>query len=167
MKEFPKRKTMRLSTFDYNTPSAYFMTICMHQRKRLLSEIKETSEGVKPELSRYGEIAYKQICKMNELYEDMQVDKFVIMPNHIHFVLFVWPNGPSRTPVPTTPQNTAVSKYVSTFKRFTNKEIGLNIWQSRSYDHVIRSKEDYIGVCKYIKENPLYWQEDELYEKDN
>ena len=154
---------MRLATFDYNTPCAYFMTICTQNRKRILSEIKETAEGVKSVLTPYGKIAEAQIQKMNRQYPDIKADAYVIMPNHIHLILILWPNGPSRTPVPTTPQNTAISKYVSTFKRFTNKEIGSNIWQRRSYDHIIRDREDYVGVRKYIEENPLYWQQDELY----
>jgi REP element-mobilizing transposase RayT len=52
---------------------------------------------------------------------------------------------------------------MSTLKRFCNKEIGENIWQPRSYDHIIRSKEDLEEHLRYIAENPLKWQYDELY----
>ena len=60
-------------------------------------------------------------------------------------------------------QNSVVSLFVSTFKRFCNKEYGENIWQYRSYDHVIRDRDDYERHLKYISENPLYWKTDELY----
>ena len=66
------------------------------------------------------------------------------------------------TPVPTV-QNSLVSRFVSTFKRFCNKEYGENIWQYRSNDHIIRNRKDYEEHCKYIIENPLYWQYDKLY----
>ena len=69
--------------------------------------------------------------------------------------------GPSRTPVPTR-QNTVVSRFVSSFKRFCNKDIGENIWQYRSYDHIIRNKQDYEKHLKYIYENPIRWYYDEL-----
>ena len=71
-------------------------------------------------------------------------------------------NGQSRTPVPTK-ANSVYSQFVSTFKRFCNKEYGMNIWQSRSYDHVIRDERDYDEHIKYIYENPMRWQYDKLY----
>lgn len=69
------------------------------------------------------------------------------------------------TGVPTA-QNSTLSRFVSTFKRFCNKEIGQSIWQSRSYDHIVRNDHDYIEISKYIEENPLRWQYDKLYENN-
>ena len=71
-------------------------------------------------------------------------------------------NGPSRTPVPTI-QNSIVSRFISTFKRFTNKEYGVNIWQYRSHDHIIRNQKDYEEHVNYIYYNPARWHLDELY----
>ena len=87
------------------------------------------------------------------------------MPNHIHILLMITQRGPSGTPVPTV-QNSTVSRFVSTFKRFCNKEYGKNIWQYRSYDHVIRDREDMERHLKYIYENPLGWQKDELFSEN-
>ena len=84
------------------------------------------------------------------------------MPNHIHILLFVKEQGPSGRPVPTL-QNSTISRFVSTFKRFCNKEYGKNIWQYRSYDHIIRDQEDFDKHLKYICENPVGWQKDRLY----
>ena len=67
------------------------------------------------------------------------------------------------TPVPTTKANSEYSKFISTLKRFCNKEYGYNIWQSRSYDHVIRDYRDYEKIKKYIHQNPLKWELGELY----
>ena len=88
----------------------------------------------------------------------MSVEKYVIMPNHIHLLLWVkenknkTDNGQSRTPVPTNVEraNNVCSQFVSTFKRFCNKEYGENIWQARFNDHIIRNRDDYEEHVKYI-----------------
>ena len=68
--------------------------------------------------------------------------------------------GPSGRPIPT---NATVGKFVGTFKRFCNRQYGHNIWQSRSYDHVIRNEQDYLRIWQYIESNPARWKEDKLY----
>lgn len=55
---------------------------------------------------------------------------------------------------------------VSVFKRFVNRKIGQNIWQRSYYDHVIRGREDYLEIWKYIDENPLRWSDDEQAKTD-
>ena len=102
---------------------------------------------------------------MNDFYENIFVEQYVIMPNHIHILLFVRDNGSPRTSTPTR-QTSSVSHFVSTFKRFCNKEYGVNIWQRGFHDHIIRNREDYSEHVKYIHENPIYWQYDELYTGD-
>ena len=76
-------------------------------------------------------------------------------------------NGPPGTSVPTV-QTTPLSRFISAFKRFTNKEIGYNIWQHRSYDHIIRDRRDYEAKRKYIYENPIkrYYKDLENKEKN-
>ncbi|MBR2987901.1 MAG: hypothetical protein IKC63_07755, partial [Clostridia bacterium] len=74
----------------------------------------------------------------------------------------------SWTPVPTNIEraNATCSQFVSTFKRFCNKEYGENIWQARFHDHIIRNRNDYDKHVKYIHENPVRWYFDELYEDE-
>ena len=72
--------------------------------------------------------------------------------------------GQSGTPVPTN-VNSVVSRFVSTFKRFCNKEYGQNIWQSRYFDHIIRGEQDYQETWQYIENNPIKWVDDEFYTK--
>ena len=64
-----------------------------------------------------------------------------------------------------TRQNTTLSRFVSTFKRFCNKLYGKNIWQYMSYDHIIRGEEDYKEIWQYIDKNPAKWKEDKFYTK--
>lgn len=63
------------------------------------------------------------------------------------------------------PTNSLVSKFVGIFKRFCNKEYGCNIWQERSYDHIIRNQEDYNEKWEYIDCNPLKWETEELFQR--
>jgi len=164
MEEKQNRKTMRLVGYDYNTPGAYFLTICTKNKKCILSRIVGSGRlgSPKTELLPYGKIAEKYILQLNDFYDDLSIESYVIMPNHIHILLCLSEQGPSRTPVPTV-QNSKVSQFVSTFKRFCNKEFGNNIWQARSYDHIIRDQEDFDKHIKYIYENPYGWQKDELF----
>ena len=177
MEEHRKRKTTRLKAVDYSRPGAFFLTICTKERRCLLSRIVGTGvlDGPSVELLPHGEIAEKYLRQLDEYYDHISVEHYVIMPNHIHILLFVKPSdnhtdegkpslweGPSGTPVPTI-QNSIISRFVSTFKRFCNKEYGENIWQYRSYDHIIRNQKDYEDHVNYIYNNPIHWQLDELY----
>ena len=134
----------------------------------MLSRVVGTGvlDGPLVELSPYGKIADKYINQLNDFYTNISVDSYVIMPNHIHIMLRVLDDGPSGTPVPTI-QNSVISRFVSTFKRFCNKEYGENIWQYRSNDHIVRNQKDYEEHLKYIHENPLRWYYDELYSEES
>ena len=166
MDELKNRKTTRLKGADYNRNQVVFLTIYTKDRKCILSRIVGTGvlDGPQIELTRYGKIAEKYIHQLDNFYDDLSVESYVIMPNHIHIMLWVkgTENGPSRTPVPTV-QNSVPSRFVSTFKRFCNKEYGMNIWQYRSNDHIIRNRQDYEEHLRYIYENPTRWLYDELY----
>ncbi|MBE6546432.1 MAG: hypothetical protein E7668_03185 [Ruminococcaceae bacterium] len=167
MDELKKRKTPRLQGFDYNSVGVYFITICTKDRQCILSRIVGTGVLDCPQvkLTKYGEIAKKYIQQLNDFYDHISVESYVIMPNHIHILLFVKENGQSRTPVPTR-ANSAFAQFVSTLKRFCNKEYGENIWQTRCNDHIIRNRQDYEKHLRYIYENPLRWQFDTLYVKE-
>ena len=167
----PKRKKIRLQNYDYSECGAYFITICTDKRRKILSKIvgvgvlddpffdPQTVEvGVlddpRVELTAYGKIAEKYINQLNDFYDNISVEQYVIMPNHIHMILFACDDGSSRTPTPTDKPNAIVPAFVSTFKRFCNKEFGENIWQRYYYDHIIRDKHDFEEISKYIYENP-------------
>ena len=160
-----ERKPTRLKNFDYNTTGAYFITICTAEKQKILSRVVGGDVLGAPksvELLPFGVIADKYICQMNEFYDNIAVEQYVIMPNHIHIMLFVHGDGSPRTSTPTK-QTSAVSHFVSTFKRFCNKEFGYNIWQRGFYDHVIRCQADYDEISRYILENPLKWNSDSLF----
>ena len=158
-----------MKEFDYNSVGVYFITICTENRRQILSRIvggDVLDAPQKVELLQCGRIAEKYIHQLNDFYQNIAVDAFVIMPNHIHIMVFLPENGASRTSPPTTRQHSAISRFVSTFKRFCNKEYGENIWQRYYYDHIIRDREDYEKHIKYLYENPIRWYYDELYAEE-
>ena len=104
MNEPKSRKTIRLKSADYNRNQAVFLTICTKERKCILSRIVGTGvlDGPKIELTKYGQIADKYINQLSDFYDNLSVESYVIMPNHIHIMLWVKTtesveNKPSRT----------------------------------------------------------------------
>ena len=163
MDNLKKRKDPRFQGFDYNI-GTYFITICTKERKCILSRVlaEDTSDGVSLKLTGYGEIAEKYLRQLNDFYDHISVEDYVIMPNHIHILLMV-KGEEQRLPQNDDRANSEYSRFVSTFKRFCNKECGGNIWQNRSNDHIIRNRKDYEEHLRYIYENPIRWHFDELY----
>ena len=162
----PKRKNIRLKDYNYNMPGYYFITICTKDRRKLLCDIVGTDllGGPKVNLTPCGEAAEKQLRVMADFYDGIRLEKYVIMPNHVHMLIQIWDceNKPSER---STPTDTKISKFVGTFKRFCNKSCGYSIWQERSYDHVVRGEKDYTEIWKYIDNNPACWTEDCFYEE--
>ena len=166
MKELPKRKPNRIDGYDYGQEGSYFITICTQGRRKLLSriavgtplpgcppEVGRNDRSPRPQLLWHGEIADKYIRQMDAFYSYLSVDKYVIMPDHIHFLISIREaNGHPGRGVPT--RTPTIAQFVGTFKRFSSKEYGENIWQSRYYDHVIRNQQDYDEIWEYIENNP-------------
>ena len=191
-KEFPKRKELRLKHYDYSSAGAYFVTICIKDRKRILSNIiKPSTVGVgalddpskhqqnevgvgalddpQIQLTKIGKITEKYLLS-SENIPGVKIDRYVIMPDHIHAIIFLYPDeyttrkdGSSRAPTPT---NEMLPHIVSTFKRFCNKEIGNNIFQRGYIEHIIRDREDYETRTKYIYENPIRWYYEKSYSEE-
>ena len=135
----------------------YFLTLCTQNREKILCDVI-VGDGVldvpKIKLTPTGKIVEKYIHSINNV-EKVSVEKYVIMPDHIHLLLYIDDiYGTSRTPSPT---NSLVPKTISGFKRFCNKEIGRNIWQRSFYDHIIRNEKDFIEHLEYIDGNPEKW----------
>ena len=149
MSEIQRRKDVRLKGYDYAQAGAYFVTICTADKKCLLSRVSTGSAPTwQPQIimSDYGKIAEKYIRSM------AGIERYVIMPNHIHFIL-IKGNDCKRT----------LAQDVRSFKTLVTKEIGRSIWQRLYYEHVVRDEKDYLIKAKYIEDNPAKWTDDEMY----
>ena len=166
--EYQKRKHPRLSSYDYSQSGVYFITICTKDKKRILCDIVDgTSKpivgrddlgtpfyGIEIKYTPTGRIVDKYIKSITQNYENVSVDKYVIMPNHIHILISLIPKDSRRAE---SSRPTKISQIIGVLKRLINKEIGENIFQTSFYDHIIRDEEDYIIKWKYIEENPIKW----------
>ena len=157
MEERPNRRQLRLPDYDYSAPGAYFITICTDKRREILSTVfvgADAHIGPQVRLTTIGQIAEKYICSIPG------IDRYVIMPNHIHMIINIgkadgsmWASTPTKS----------ISSIVRSFKTLVSKEVGGSIWQRSFYDHVIRSEAEYLCVWEYIDSNPARWSEDEYY----
>ncbi len=162
--KLPKRKPTRLKEYDYSTPGMYFITVCVTDKKHLLGRIVGFGDFDEPQmmLSEYGEILDRNINLMDAKYSHMNVDKYVIMPNHFHLILNItdYKNGASEI---AAPYNNEISKFISLLKRYCNREYGTNIWQRSYHDHIIRGEKDYRKIWEYIDANVVRWEKDCFY----
>ena len=161
----PIRKHPRLKNFDYSSAGAYFITICTHNRKCLFSHI--VGRGLAPAEIRYtayGQIAKEQLFLLEKRYPFLKIDQYVIMPNHIHVILML-SEAAGASARPTVPD--IVCAYKSLTTRECKKAIPVDkVFQDSFYEHIIRGKEDYIGIAEYIINNPKQWEMDALYVRE-
>lgn len=88
-KALPKRTHARLKCYDYATPGVYFITICARDRKCVFSKIvTDENEQVANDYMEFGKIAERNLLALEQRFINLRIDKYVIMPNHIH-ALFV------------------------------------------------------------------------------
>ncbi len=156
MMELPKRKHPRMKNYNYSENGLYFLTLCIKNKEKLLCNIvgRDVLDAPSILLTEKGELVEKYIRSINNA-DKVSVENYVIMPDHIHLLLFIDnPDGASRTSRPT---HSLISRTISGFKRLCNKEIGENIWQVSFYDHVIRNEADYKTHWRYIEDNPSMW----------
>ena len=170
-KELPNRKPTRLQTFDYNTPGAYFVTVCTHNRKCTLSRVVGAiHESPELQLTEYGKIVDRIVNNLPD-HLGITVEAYVIMPNHIHLIVMIAEDGDLRAIRESPLRNhSIVSNAVGFIKMNASKEVhsrygDIKIWQRGFHDHIIRDNNDYQKIFKYICENPINWQYDCFYEK--
>ena len=168
--DLPERKQIRLKEYDYSTDGAYFVTVCTKDKKHLFWDeekmrLKKTNrvgaDIIRPEdinLSRTGEIVKEAIENIPIKYENVTLDSFVIMPNHIHIIIFIEKANNGR--IISAPTRSVV---IGQMKRYASKTAGFGIWQKSFYDHIIRNYRDYEEKQNYILSNPYKWIEDEYY----
>ncbi len=152
MKQMPKRKRIRIEKYDYATPGAYFITVCTANREKLFWSYRrgELCSPDRIRLSDIGVIDDNEIQKINTIYGTVDVDKYCVMPDHIHLLLVIKADADGRTQFAPT-----VSRIVKQFKGSITKQIGRSIWQKSFYEHSIRNQQDYDEIGAYIENNPL------------
>ena len=161
--DLPQRKPNRLPNFDYNTPGAYFLTICTKNHRCVFW--KDVGASIArpqpPQLSAWGEIVDRTVNEISSHYPAISVDHYAVMPNHVHLLLQIQTDSDGRAMLAPT-----ISTVVQQFKGVITKRIGQSVWQKLFHDHVIRDQRDYDKIWQYIDNNPLRWKEDCFYEEE-
>ena len=166
-KELPVRKHRRLKNYDYNSDGAYFITMCVEGRHEMLGQIVERDAFGAPfvELSEYGKIICQEIEETHLHYKNVIIEKFVVMPNHVHMIIAIENIHGNVAPRASRPTSALIPNVIGVMKRKTNKKFGFSIWQDSYHDHIIRDEEDYRVRWQYIENNPAKWAEDDYYVK--
>ena len=155
-----KRKKNRLEDYDYNQPGAYFITVCVKDRKPILSAIVGADDHIGPQ------VQLTQIGQVVERYTRSVpgVGHYVIMPNHVHMILHISAKTPGDGPMwSSAPTDVNISTVMRTWKTLITKELGQSIFQRSYYDHVIRDEQSYVEIAEYIMGNPGKWAEDKYF----
>jgi len=157
----PRRKSNRLPGYDYSANGAYFVTICVKDRHeifgtivgaRLASPVSQNRDHVK--LTRYGVIAEQELKNISAHYPCVNIDCYVIMPNHIHAIILILGDLGEASLAPT------LGEIVGGYKSGVSRLCGFSLWQRSFHDHIIRSHQDYNRIAKYIELNPVNWEQD-------
>ncbi|MEA4912232.1 MAG: transposase [Oscillospiraceae bacterium] len=157
--ELPKRKRMRLEGYDYSGCGAYFVTICVADRNALLWNARaDIIRPNTPPLSQYGKIVETAIEQISSHYENVYVDKYCIMPDHVHMIVFITSDESGRIISAPT-----LSVIIGSMKRWASKQIGFSIWQKSFNDRIIRNEQGHREVWQYIDQNPTKWEKDCFY----
>ena len=146
---FPCRKHPRLKNYDYSSPNYYFVTICTQGKVCLF--------GSPDQLNERGVAARNGILQIESHFQNVEVDKFVVMPNHVHMVLILRGEGASLS--------TVIGQYKSAVvRKIRETEPNCNVWQTSFHDHIIRNQQSYEKIWLYIEANPWSWDKDCFYQ---
>ena len=144
-----RRRSIRLKEYDYSSAGAYFITICTYNKECIFGNVTNSEM----QLSEYGVIVENEWLKTAEIRSNVIIDKYIVMPNHVHGIIIILDDGrDTEHRVPTfeqfgRPTSNSIPTIIRSFKAVTKKRIneirksyGKTVWQSRFYEHIIRRK---------------------------
>ncbi len=150
----PTRKPTRLQNYDYSQNGCYFVTVCVKDRRPILSTIVGGDALIAPQirLTEIGKITEKHIQKINSVYADVTVEKYIIMPDHMYLLLFIdgFGNGTMKASSPTN-----LSTVIRSLKTFVTRDVGKSIWQRSFYDEIIKNETHFQRAWEYTQYNAL------------
>ena len=153
------RRSIRLRGYDYTLAGAYFVTICTQARVCLFGDIVVD----KMRLNAAGQLLQAAWDALPDHYPHVELDEFVIMPNHVHGIIVL-----NSDPAVTTTRH-GLPEIVRALKTFSSRHIneqnqteGVQLWQRNYWEHVIREESELNSIREYIQNNPLQWEMDQL-----
>ncbi|HHT9152709.1 MAG TPA: transposase [Candidatus Hypogeohydataceae bacterium YC40] len=169
------RRSIRLKGYDYSQAGAYFVTVCTHKRECLFGKIVDGEM----QLNDAGRMAGKWWCELKNKFTNIELDEYVIMPNHFHGIIIIITVGVDLCVSPMGEHvglgghiGPPLPEIVRWFKTMTTNEyirgvkqniyapVNRRLWQRNYYEHVIRNEDKLNRIREYIINNPLQWQFD-------
>jgi putative transposase len=178
-------ESIRLKEYDYSQPGEYFVTICAYNHKCLFGEVVEEEMSLSP----IGSIAKEFWEEIPKHFNNIALDAFIVMPNHIHGIIVITDHGRDGRLNVSEDKSTEskihgrdVARNVSTKKIISPKRGSLGSiirsyksavsnwchthkqndfkWHPRFYEHIIRSEKELQNIRDYIVNNPIKWFSD-------
>lgn len=165
MTSLPQRKSPRLKDYDYSEEGTYFVTVCIQDRLSLLGHIHNQNMNDSPS----GEVVKQYWIKLPTKYDDIQLDFFVVMPNHFHGIIVInhFENSKMNTSIPDALKwfkAMITNAYIRGVKSHNWQRFNKRLWQQSYHDHIIRNEADLNRIREYVQTNPARWEMDTFYE---
>ena len=159
MMDLPKRKHIRLKDYDYSQNNIYFLTVCTHNRAELFGEIVGATLRGRPNAP--DKMIEKWVLLLEKKYSNLQVDKYVVLPDHVHLLVSLYSDETgdhTGSPLPKIIgwfKTMTTNEYIRNVKAGKFEPFDKHVWQRGYYEHIIRCDQDYEEAWQYIDENPL------------
>lgn len=124
----------------------YFITICTKNRIKLFGDIIQTNQI---KLTNIGKTVEKSIKVLGQIYRNITIDEYVVMPNHIHIIIIIKEKN-----------DLTISRIINQYKGGITTKVGYSIWKKSFYEHIIRNEKDYLKIKEYIQNNIANWRKD-------
>ena len=168
------RRSIRLPGYDYSFPGVYFITICTQNRECLFGDVMDGNMV----LNEWGMVVVESWQWLAIQYNYVKLDKWILMPNHLHGIIIINGRGGSRTAHTMRTAHTYVRKplgrLIGAFKTVSTKRInqirktpGATLWQRNYFERVIRNKNEWVKTKEYIQNNPILWVHDSNHPKNS
>jgi REP element-mobilizing transposase RayT len=160
-----------LQGYDYSQAGVYFVTICTQNRQCLFGDILDGEMR----LNDAGWVVADEWIKTPVIRDEIELDKWVVMPNHFHGILLITGSidrhcTGDRRVAPTGPQPRSVGAVMAGYKSAVTKCInelhqtpGAKLWQRNYWEHIVRNEPELNRLREYIQNNPKQWEMDSLY----
>ena len=146
---FCARKSPRIPNYDYSNCGYYFITICTKDKKCIFGNFENMNE--------FGRIASRELSAIETHYDHIFIDKYVVMPNHVHAIIVIDHSGQNNL-------SSVIGQYKSgVTRKIREKCPEITVWQRSFHDHVIRNETQYLKIWEYIDQNPAKWELDCFY----
>ena len=155
-----RRRSIRLKGYDYSQAGAYFVTICINQRRSLFGNIQEGIMYPSPA----GEMVQTVWDEIPTHYQGIDIDAFVLMANHIHGIIILEPNSSMKLPdVVHRFKSLTTARYRHGIYEKEWPPFEKRLWQRNYYEHIIRNEKSCDRLREYIRDNPILWDVDTLH----